>query len=190
MKELVIALSDPGSATNCSRVFFEHLYDALHARARQLVKAKHRLDPIGPTSLVHDAFLRLRRSETLDANDENHFIALASGTMRRIIVDRARRIRAEKHGGGVDLAPISENEISLARDPVELIAIDQVLDSIAIEHPRAAQVGELLIYGTLRPSEIAAILDVSTKTVQRDMAELEEHLRAAGYGRKRNSSSA
>jgi RNA polymerase sigma-70 factor, ECF subfamily len=186
MTELVTALSHPDTLTNCSRVLFEQLYDALHARARLLVRAKHRLDPIGPTSLVHDAFLRLRRSETLNANDDSHFIALASGTMRRIIVDRARRIRAEKHGGGVELAPIGGDEIALTRDPLELIAIDQALDSLAAARPRAAQVGELLIYGALKPSEIAALLEVSTKTVQRDITELEEHLRAAGFGGQRN----
>lgn len=171
---------EDGSRT--PRQLFEELYSELRAKARIIIRGKHPADGASPTSLVHEAFLRLRRSETLNINDDCHFIALAALTMRRIIIDRAKTVRAEIHGGGFTPERLTEDQVSIKRDPEELIAIDQALDHIAERKPRAAQVGELLVFASLGVRETAALLDVSRKTVQRDIDELAAELRVLGYG--------
>ena len=176
--------SRTGEGTSSPKQLFDRLYTELHTRARQIVRARHRLDPISATSLVHDAFLRLRASESLDINDDQHFVALASLMMRRIIIDRARSIRSERHGSGKADEPIRGDRIELNRDPEELIAIDQALDHIAGRKPRAAQVGELLVFVGLGVKETAALLNVSQKTVQRDIDDLAIELHLLGYEKK------
>jgi hypothetical protein len=76
------------------------------------------------------------------------------------------------------------DRIQLNRDPEELIAIDQALDHIAIKKPRAAQVGELLVFVGLGLKEAAALLNVSQKTVQRDIDDLAIELHLLGYEKK------
>lgn len=173
--------------TNSSRQYFEELYGALHDRARSVVRTKHHLDPMGATSLVHNAFLRLQQSETLNVQDDHHFIALASLTMRRIVVDRARKICLSKNGGGLTPSELNENVVVLERNPEELIAIDQILTRLALTKPRLAHIGELLIFSSMRISEIAPLLGISTKTIQREVEELESLFREHGYGQPADS---
>lgn len=174
--------SRTGERVSSPKQCFERLYTELHGRARQIVRARHRLDPISPTSLVHDAFLRLEASEDLDINDDQHFLSLASLVMRRMIIDRARSIRSQRHGSGNVHEPIRSDQIELNRDPDELIAIDQALDRVAMTKPRAAQVGELLVFVGIGVQETAALLNVSRKTIKRDIDELAVELHLLGYG--------
>ena len=173
-----------GERASSPKELFNRLYTELHAKARQIVRARHRLDPASPTSLVHEAFVRLRGSEGLEINDDSHFIALASLVMRRIVIDRARSIRSERHGSGNAHMPIRSDQIELNRDPDELIAIDQALDHVAMKKPRAAQVGELLVFAGLGVKETAALLNVNRKTIQRDIDELAIELQSLGYGKR------
>lgn len=176
--------SRTGQRVSSPKQLFDRLYTELHARARQIVRARHRLDPTSPTSLVHNAFLRLEASENLDINDDQHFLSLASLVMRRMIIDRARSIRSQRHGNGSTHEPIRSDHIELNRDPDELIAIDQALDRIAINKPRAAQVGELLVFVGVGVQETAALLNVSRKTIKRDIDELAVELHVLGYGKQ------
>jgi len=186
-------LSDPavqllesrtGQRVSSPKQLFDRLYTELHARARRMIRARHRLDPQSPTSLVHDAFLRLEASESFDINDDQHFLTLASMVMRRIIIDRARSIRSERHGSGNIHEPIRSDHVQLNRDPDELIAIDQALDLIAAKKPRAAQVGELLVFVGIGVQETAVLLNVSRKTIKRDIDELATELHLLGYGKQ------
>jgi RNA polymerase sigma-70 factor (ECF subfamily) len=175
--------SRTGQRVSSPKELFDRLYTQLHARARQIIRTRHRLDPTSPTSLVHDAFLRLEVSEDLDINDDQHFLSLASMVMRRLVIDRARSIRSERHGSGNTHEPIRPDNSELKRDPDELIAIDQALDRIAGKKPRAAQVGELLVFVGTGVQETAALLNVSRKTIKRDIDELAVELHLLGYGK-------
>jgi RNA polymerase sigma factor (TIGR02999 family) len=176
--------SRTGQRVSSPKQLFDRLYAELHARARRIVRARHRLDPKSPTSLVHDAFLRLEASESFDITDDQHFLTLASMVMRRMIIDRARSIRSERHGSGNIHEPIRSDHVELNRDPDELIAIDQALDCIAVKKPRAAQVGELLVFVGIGVQETAALLNVSRKTIKRDIDELAVELHLLGYGKQ------
>lgn len=162
---------------------FEDLYQALHSRAKALLRSKHKLDPTGPTSLVHDAFLRLERAEGLRFVDEQHFIAVASRVMRRLVIDRARAMRSEAHGGHLQVVELdAAPEIGLNRDPHELLAIDGALERVRQQHERAARVGELMIFGGLNVAEVAALLAITRRTIHRDIEILRGEMQGLGHG--------
>jgi RNA polymerase sigma factor (TIGR02999 family) len=73
---------------------FEALYNRLHTRALHLLCTEPRGQSMGPTALVHEAYLRLERSEGLEIADRNHFLKLAAKVMHQILVDRARARRS------------------------------------------------------------------------------------------------
>ena len=97
------------------------------------------------------------------------FFAVASNTMRRVLIDHARARNRHKRGGGVEAVPLDDVEGLLSdRAAEEALAVDAALDRLAADAPRAARVVELRIFGGLSLEEIATVLDVSSKTVQRD----------------------
>jgi len=156
---------------------FTLLYGKLHQIARSVVRSKNRNDSIGPTGLVAEAYLRLQNGELLDISNREHFIALAARTMRRIIVDRALSLQAEKRGGKRTKVALRDNMVTLEREPEEIIAVDRALEKLAQENPRAAQVVELVMFVEWTQEEVAAILNISTRTVKRDLRDAERDLR-------------
>lgn len=156
---------------------FTLLYANLHRIASFAVRSKNRQDSIGPTGLVAEAYLRLQASKRLEIGNREHFIALAARTMRHIIVDRAQHLRAQKRGGGRSRVELRDSMMRLDRDPDEIIAVDRALEQLAQIKPRAAQVVELVMFVDWTQEEVAAMLNVSTRTVKRDLRDAERELR-------------
>ena len=156
---------------------FAELYNSLHRIARASVRAKHKSDSIGPTGLVAEAFIRLQQSKHLDISNRDHFIAIATRTMRHIIVDRALAIRSQKRGGGLIQVELRDDMLKLQRDPDEIIAIHEVLDRFAKTNPRAAQIVQLVMFVQWTHEEVASILNVSATTVKRDLRDAARELR-------------
>lgn len=117
------------------------------------------------TALVHEAYLRLVGDQHFD--NKGHFFAAAAEAMRRILVERARRRKRLKHGGGrsrVDL----DDAGSLAEEPSEeLEALDEALDKLAAEDPAKAELVKLRFFAGLTMPEIARVLDISLATAER-----------------------
>lgn len=131
----------------------------------------HRTPTIQPTALVHEAWLRL--SGKAAWKSKTHFLALASRTMRMIMIDAARARLAQKRGGAdaqrVDWSP--EVEFGEPRQAVPLdqvIEVDRVLTQLAARDERKARVVEMRFFGGLNFEEIAEALDVSVPTAKRD----------------------
>jgi RNA polymerase sigma factor (TIGR02999 family) len=80
---------------------FEALYKKLHAKALQVLRSEPRGQSMGPTALVHEAYLRLERAERLEITDREHFVKLVAKVMRGILVDRARARLSAKRGGDI-----------------------------------------------------------------------------------------
>lgn len=165
-------------------VLFERLYDELHRLAGQIVRGKNSKDTISPTGLVAEAYLRLEQSETLAINDRQHFFALAGRVMRRIIIDRAKHIHTDRQGGEAQRCEVNEHLQSFDRSPEDMIALNEALEHLSGVHPRLVLVAELLVFGSLRLVEVAAVLGVSRKTVQRDIDEIGDQLKRLGYAAK------
>lgn len=134
---------------------------------------------LSTTALVHEAYLKLAGDPNRAWRDRTHFLALAAIAMRQILVDRARARATLKRGGAFVHVTLDEGALASDDDPETLLALDDALDRLAVLAPRLARVVELRFYGGLSEDEIADVLGVTTRTVQRDWAKARMLLRRA-----------
>ncbi len=139
-----------------------------------------------PTALVNEAFLRLAERRQLDLKNRVHLFAVLAQTMRRILVDHARRKKAARHGGGKPPLPLEEAFDLPVEVDVDLVALDEALRDLASFAPRQSETITLSYFGGLNFDEIALELDVSPTTVKRDLKAaktwLLHELRGSGDG--------
>jgi RNA polymerase sigma factor (TIGR02999 family) len=118
---------------------------------------------------VHDAWVRLGGARQW--NGPEHFLAVAAETMRRILIDRARRKQAIRHGGGWERASLSGIQDAAATDTDdEILAVHEALDRLAAVDARKAELVKLRYFVGLSLEEAAATLGVSVPTAKRDWA--------------------
>ena len=142
------------------------VYDELRSVAGHLRRRHGAGDSVRATSLVHEAWLRLARSEAEVASPQ-HFAALAARVMRNVLVDRARQANTDKRGAGwvhVALADVPDAQ----EEVVDILALDAALDALASFDPRGAEIVQLRFFGGLGPDEIADVLAISRRTAERD----------------------
>lgn len=143
---------------------FGKIYDDLRRRAQRWTD---RADAtLSTTALVHEAYLSLAGA-SLSLNDKAHFFRLAARAMRRILIDASRRRDAQKRGDGFRRVTMDSKLIGAAPD-LDIFALDQSLESLANSDPRLAQVVDLHFFAGLGFVEIAALLNLSERTVARD----------------------
>jgi len=181
---------DPGSITRLLRAHrdgerdaFDRLvstvYDELSRMARQQLRRARPGHTLDTAALVHDAYARLVEESGIDWQDRSHFYAVVARAMRFLVVDRARRHGAQKRGGGVDPVPL-ELDVAATGEPAELVlAVDQAIERLAAFNERLARIVELRFFAGMNDAEIAAALDLSTRTVQRDWIRARAWLRRA-----------
>jgi RNA polymerase sigma factor (TIGR02999 family) len=159
---------------------FEAVYDRLKAMAsRQLARgARGTLDT---TALVHEAFLRVDGVRNLSFEHTAQFFAYAARAMRHVLVDRARARSRQKAGGEWLRVTFTANaDAQLALDGAEqVLALDEALQQLEATDARAAQVVELRYFAGLAPEQIAAILKLTRRTVDRDWRFARAFLHAA-----------
>ncbi len=146
------------------------VYAELHRLAAGYLRRERPDHTLQATALVHEAYLQLRRMDGVDWTSRAHFLGVAARTMRRILVDHARRHMALKRGGAERRRQYAE---PLTPSPnLNLITLDSALDRFATEFPRQAQVVELRFFGGLTSEETADVLAVDSpitpRTVERD----------------------
>ena len=155
---------DPGSIEE----IVAGLYDELRTLARLHLRREQAGHTLNTTALVHEAYIRLAGQDGLHGADRTRFFAAASNTMRRVLVDHARRRNRAKRGGGGIPVPLEEVEAFLSdREASELIALDEALHRLEAVDPRGAEIVQYRYFGGLSQEETAEILGVSGKTVQR-----------------------
>lgn len=120
------------------------------------------------TGLVHDLYMRLAAQTHPDIQNRTHFFAVASRAVRQILVSRARKVSAQRRGGGAAGVTLDEERISGDDRIEELLAVDQALDQLASMNARRAQIIELRYFGGLGAEETAEVLGVSTETIRRE----------------------
>jgi RNA polymerase sigma factor (TIGR02999 family) len=154
------------------REALDELLPLVHAELRRLSRQHLRRRARGVTLetdvLVNEAFVRLVDRDKVSWQNRAHFLGIAAGTMRDVLVDRARRAGAQKRGGGErDLTFKDEAFVVNNRDQRELLALDDALIGLAKVDPELARLVELRFFGGLTIEEAAAILGVSPATVKR-----------------------
>jgi len=146
---------------------FAIVYDELRRRARGQI-ARRGAATIGTSTLVHETFLRLVERRHAVWADRAHFFAVASLAMRQILVDRARRRRARKRGGGLPIALFDEGAVRLDERADELLALDDALERLRALDERLARVVDLRFFGGLTFDEVGELLGLSSRTVKRE----------------------
>ncbi len=125
-----------------------------------------------PAELVHESYLLLHKQHSLDVNDRVYFLCLASSTMRRVLVNYAKRRKRIKRGEGREHIPLDELSektlIDFEENKVDVIALEKLLIKLAKRDAQAVKIIELYFYGGLTFDEIAQVLGVSSRTVMRE----------------------
>ena len=156
-----------------SREALDALVPLVHGELRRLAArylGRERPDhTLQPTALVNEAYLRLAGQHDLDWESRAHFVAIAANVMRQVLVDHARARRAGKRAGELERVTLDEGLVPSERG-VDLVALDDALTDLAGFDPRLARVVELRFFGGLTTREAAAVLGVSTATVEREWA--------------------
>ena len=149
------------------------VYDELRRLARQKMGQERPGHTLQATALVHEAFVRLVDGSTARTWEGRwHFFAAAAEAMRRILVDQARRRDRIKRGGGVVRQRVDLENVELTVDepPQELLAVDEGLSALAVQHPDKAQLVKLRYFAGLTIEETAEAMRISVATANRHWA--------------------
>ena len=158
---------------------FNALYHRLHSIALQCLRSERPGHSLGPTVLIHEAYLRFQRAEHLEITDRGHFLALAARVMRRIVVDRARARRSEKRGGDQSHDSATDSIIPSDTDVEQILAVDLAMQNLSSQSARQAQLVELRFFAGFSEQVSAIALGVSARTVRREWQIARTRLRMA-----------
>jgi RNA polymerase sigma factor (TIGR02999 family) len=171
MNELTRLLNSARDASGVKADVIRPLvYDELRQLARQKMAREAPGHTLQPTALVHEAWLRVAGPNEAQWNSRAHFFGAAAEAMRRILVERARRKLACKHGGGNVRVEFEGLEIPDQQAPENVLAVNEALDALATESTEHAEVVKLRFFVGMSHAEIASVLNISEKTSKRHWA--------------------
>jgi RNA polymerase sigma factor (TIGR02999 family) len=149
----------------------EELLPLVYEELRKLAAARMAQQPDGQTlqatALVHEAWLRLVDSSNRQYASRRHFFSAAAQAMRHLLIERARRKLRERHGGVLQRVDVDDVEIAAPADDERLIQINTALEELALVSPEKAEVVKLRFFVGLEEKEIAELLNLSPRTVER-----------------------
>ncbi len=155
----------------------DELLPLIYAEMKRLASRQMRRESPGhtfqTTELVHEVYLRLFGRRPLEIHDRNHFFAIATQTMRRVLVDGARRAQAGRRPPKGLRADLEPGELDRVAEPgggeaADVLALDAALERLSALDARQARIVELRFFGGMTLDETAALLEVSEATVTRD----------------------
>lgn len=144
------------------------IYDDLLRLARARLNREYGPSTLEPTALVHESYLRLADQTRLHSENRAHFFAIAASVMRRVLIDRARKRKADKRGAGVRLTLKTGMDIAQEQAP-DSVALDEALHKLEELDERKGRIIELKFYGGMTTEEIAHVLGISVATVGREL---------------------
>ncbi len=146
----------------------DSIYDQLHRIAERALAREKPGHSLQPTLMVNDAWLKLLDQKNVDAANRSQVMAAGSNIIRRMLVDYARKRKAQKRGGKKGRGEPLHICVADSANQIELLELNDALESLEKDHPRTAQVVELKFFGGLTGDEIAQQLNVSLRTVNND----------------------
>ena len=168
MSEITVVLEAIGRGDKQAS---EDLLPLVYQELRRLAAAKMAREAEGqtiqPTELVHEAWLRLVGDGGQTWENRTHFLGAAAEAMRRILVDRARRKSALRHGGGQFRLDIEGLDLAAANSDERILLVDEALEQLRAQDPEKARIVILRFFGGLTNQEIAAHLNLGERTVER-----------------------
>lgn len=162
------------NAATGAPVAWTAIFDVVHGELRSLAAAHMARERAGhtlqATALVHEAWMRLVGEADPGIETRRHFFAAASRAMQRVLTDHARRVLAEKRGGGRERLTLSGVDLATGSDPQGALELADALDRLEREDARAAEVARLRLYAGLEVSGMAPVLGYSERTASREWA--------------------
>ena len=147
---------------------FPLVYDELRGLAARRLAQEKPGQTLQATALVHEAYMRLvGADEAPEWESRGHFFAAAAEAMRRILVDSARRKRAEKRGGGRGRLDLHDVDLAAPAPPGDLLAIDEALTKLEAHDPPKARLVKLRYFAGLSEDDAARALGISRATAHR-----------------------
>lgn len=143
------------------------VYDELRKLAAARMAGESPNQTLQPTALVHEAWLRLAGNEDVRWDSRAHFFGAAAEAMRRILIDNARRKRAQRHGGSQQRMDLADMEIAAPEKDDELLAIAEALEQFAALDRQKAELVKLRYFAGLTIEEAAKVLGISLATAKR-----------------------
>lgn len=158
---------------NGDKAALDRLLPLVYSELRRIAN-KHLRDErpghtLQPTALVHEMYARLAGQTPADVRDRIHFLSVAAGVMRQILIDHARTKYAQKRGGRQEKLSLSEAQEACVERPALMVRIDDALNLLARQDPRKARLIEMRFFGGLTAEESSAVLDLPVNTVRRDL---------------------
>jgi len=144
------------------------IYHELLRLARARLSRENRDCTLQPTALVHECYLRLADQTRLQWQNRAHFYAVAANTMRRVLIDQARKRKSLKRGQGVRVTLQTGMDVAKERGP-DVLALDEALQRLAGLDARKGRVIELKFFGGMTSEEIGQVLGISVATVGREL---------------------
>ena len=146
----------------------DELLPLVYGELRKLAAAKMANEApnqtLQPTSLVHEAWLRLVGNDNPQFANRAHFFSAAAEAMRRILIDKARRKKAVRHGGDLQRVDIESVDVAALADDEELLAVNEALDKLAAQNKVEAELVKLRYFVGMTLEEAAQVLNISART--------------------------
>jgi RNA polymerase sigma factor (TIGR02999 family) len=144
------------------------VYSELKAIAERRMGKERSGHTLQATALVHEVWMRIGGGEEIPLRNREQFFAVAAESMRRILIDWARKRGSQKRGGGKAGQPLEMLDLAADHDPLQVLALMEALDTLAAEDERAARVVKLRYFAGLSLAETVAATGLSERTVVRD----------------------
>jgi len=142
------------------------VYDELRRLAASRLAQEAPGQTLQPTALVHEAWLRLVGDQNPSFKDRTHFFRASAEVMRRILIDRARRKKTQRHGGGYQRVDFEDFNLVAPSADDQLLAMSEALDKLALEHPVQAELVKLRYFAGLTNEEVSEALGISVSTAK------------------------
>ena len=147
---------------------FNSVYAELHRLAANYLRGERPDHTLQPTALVNEAYLRLVNQRAKEWQNRAHFVAVSAKVMRQVLVDFARRAKAEKRDFGIAPQPLEDAIDASGEDPALVLDLDAALTQLSEYDERQARIVELRYFAGLSVDETATLLGVSSRTVKRE----------------------
>lgn len=171
MSDITLALEAIGRGeSQASEDLLPLVYDELRRLASARMAEESAGQTLQATALVHEAWLRLVKEEGRTWRNRAHFFRAAAQAMRRILVDRARHKLSLKAGGGNKKVSLEEVDLAAATTDDRVLLVDQSLERLEKEDPESARLITLKFFGGLTNKEVAKILGITERSVERQWA--------------------
>ena len=145
------------------------IYNELRAIARNYMRRERAGHTLQPTALINETYLRLT-GDTINWQNRAHFIGVAANIMRRVLVDHARAHKAGMRGGNLQRVELEEGLAITKERSSEMLVLDDALHELEKVNPRQAKVVEMRYFAGLSVEEIAVILQIGPRSVEREWA--------------------